>query len=263
MSPGSSSSSPDPSSIPKPTKMSNPNPYMTRRHFKIEDLKEDGSNYVGWKTRTMQILRMRGLDSVVTGSDPKPDTSKGTELAEWQARDQEALTQIMLSISDGALRLISHHVSSKPAWDALQARWEGSGVQSLVFLVEKLFSDKATDDESMADFISKQRSIATNIHNLGLTLPEALLALILLHTLPSSYDTLRTVIAGSTTLEKLTFDGVAAQVLNEEQRLNSGAGLHALYSKKVSKSSKNSKGKSKTPVCKNCARLVLKFHYHL
>lgn len=250
-------SEPQTEDTPTQTPMANLDPYMTRRRFEIEDLKEDGSNYVAWKTRTMQILRMRGLDGIVTGEDKKSTdtTSKPDAEKEWKARDQEALTQIMLSITDGALKLISHHTSAKPAWDALQARWEGHGVQSLVFLVEKLFSDKATDDDPMADFIAKQRAIATNIHNLGLTLPEALLALILLHTLPPSYDTLRTVVAGSTTLDKLTFDVVASQVLNEEQRLNSGSGLHALYTKNAGKSKgRNTRGKTPRETCKNCGR---------
>ncbi|CAE6391302.1 unnamed protein product [Rhizoctonia solani] len=129
----------------------------------------------------------------------------------------------MLSVSDGALKHIGHHTSAKPAWEALQHQWEGHGVQSLVFLVEKLFLDKALKGKPLTDFTAKQQSIATNIHNLGLTLPKPLLALILLPSLPPSYDTLRTVIAGSTTLEKLTFDLVEAQILAKEQRSTSGS----------------------------------------
>ncbi|CCO35905.1 Retrovirus-related Pol polyprotein from transposon TNT 1-94 Includes: RecName: Full=Protease [Rhizoctonia solani AG-1 IB] len=229
--------------------MSDHDPYMSRRRFEIEDLKEDGSNYVAWKTRSMQILRTQKLDSVVTGTNPKPSPGAAdNEAKDWETRDQEALLQIMLSVSDGALKHIGHHTSAKPAWDALQHRWEGHGVQSLVFLVEKLFSDKAPKGKPLADFTAKQRSIATNVHNLGLELPEPLLALILLHSLPPSYNTLRTVIAGSTTLEKLTFDLVEAQILAEEQRSTSGSGLNAMFSKKVNGGKgKNGKGKSNRP----------------
>ncbi|CCO34576.1 Retrovirus-related Pol polyprotein from transposon TNT 1-94 Includes: RecName: Full=Protease [Rhizoctonia solani AG-1 IB] len=236
--------------------MSNHNPYMSRHCFEIEDLKEDGSNYVAWKTRSMQILRTRKLDSVVTGTNPKPSPgAAANEAKDWETRDQEALLQIMLSVSDGALKHIGHHTSAKSAWDALQHRWEGHGVQSLVFLVEKLFSDKAPEGKPLADFTAKQRSIATNVHNLGLELPEPLLALILLHSLPPSYDTLCTVIAGSTTLEKLTFDLVEAQILAEEQRSTSGSRLNAMFSKKVNGGKgKNGKGKSNRPTCKNCAK---------
>jgi hypothetical protein len=118
----------------------------------------------------------------------------------------------------------------------------------LFSLLKKLFSDKAPKGKPLVDFTAKQQSIATNVHNLSLELPEPLLALILLHSLPPSYNTLCTVIARSTKLEKLTFDLVEAQILAEEQCSNSSSGLNTMFSKKVnSGKGRNGKGKSNRP----------------
>jgi hypothetical protein len=129
------------------------------RLYDIPKLLNDGSNYTLWKFRIGQVLEARGLTEYIQGKVAKPDASNAQALATWTAKDRDARLQVTLTLEDEPLLGVISLTEAKPIWDALSTRYDGKGLQSVAYLMTKVFRSHMTD--TSGDSLDSQAVIST------------------------------------------------------------------------------------------------------
>ena len=97
------------------------------------------------------------------------------------------------------------------------ACYKGKGEQQIIYLMIELFRSTFSEDMPLDPQINAMMRTANTIIALRLPLHEKLIALAIIISLPSSYDTLKTILMASKSTE-LTVKNVQSQVAIEEHR---------------------------------------------
>jgi transposase InsO family protein len=152
------------------------------------------------------------------------------ELDDWKLRDEEATAQIEFTIKDDPLQTILDATSAKDAWDRLCDRYEGKGKKRLVRLCDKVFHTKFTDTEPLETQMNDLLADIRNINELKKTFDDEVTAIALINALPSSLDTLQTILGNAATLVSAD---VKSQIIEDEQRRigRSGSDATAFFAK--------------------------------
>ena len=220
----------------------------------IPKLANDGGNFMLWKYRVREILEVCNLLDYVTGSNIKKDPGKNVAgHVDWVTRNCEACQQITLTLEDDLLMGVMHLSDANAIWTALCTRYEGSGVQAISYLMGKIWCEQFNDASNLEMQINELRSHALKLANLGFALPDNILTIAILLSLPPSYGTLQTSI-GVTTDDELNSQKVVALILAEQQRQREtgDAAFRACVVKpKYKKSIRDGK---KRKQCTNCWR---------
>src|SRR5882724_2229760 len=87
-----------------------------------EQLKEDGSNWIFWKTQIVAYLKGSGLWAYASGNVPRHRDTKTTKLIRWEEIDAQALTTILMNISPNVQAGLDCS-STQTAWDSLMGRY--------------------------------------------------------------------------------------------------------------------------------------------
>ncbi len=202
---------------------------------------DDGSNFTFWRFRVQTVLKLWELWGLVDGSETKPNRNADpTAYAKWTYKDQEASTQITLTLKDEPLNSVLYANTTKECWDNLSEHYEGKGEQKIVYLINEVFRSTLSKSEPLEPQINALICTANTISNLGLTLDDKLLAFTLISSLPSSFSTLKTILS-TTKSTNLTSEYVKAQVILDEQHRvrESGVGTTAYFTKAAKKGKKH------------------------
>ena len=200
------------------------------RLYDVPSLENDGTNFQMWKFRVRMVLGVRGLWNIVSGDEAQPDeTTHLIESEEWLSKDQEAHTQITLTLKDEPLSGVLYTTTSAEAWRKLSEHYEGKGKQSIAYLISELFRSMLSDDESMETQLNSMQQKANVLKTLGQPLEDSLIAIAMVILLPPSYSTLQTILMAAD--DKLTMDAVINQVLIKEKSRKVSSTLSALAAK--------------------------------
>ena len=205
-----------------------------------------GDNFSSWKFRLQLVLMDRGLWEIVDGTEVSPtvtisgntgdgaltvtggsDGSGKVEVdpkykavyLDWKKRDNQALAQIALTVSNSELIHIRGAKSSHEAWSKICSVYEAKGLAAKVYLRRRFFNIKYVDNGigSMQSHINLVRDIADQLDAISAGVSDEDMAMTLLCSLPDSYDYL-IVALESRNSNDLTFDFVSTRLLGEEKR---------------------------------------------
>ena len=123
--------------------------------FQVEKL--TNTNFTCWKFRLQMVLKARKLWKYVDGSVVGGD-------AKSQELDQDAFSQIALTVSDGVVGHIRNAKSAREAWLKICSVFEQKGLSSQIFLRRKLINVKLDESQSMQTHINKIRELAWQIN---------------------------------------------------------------------------------------------------
>ncbi|GBE86218.1 Retrovirus-related Pol polyprotein from transposon TNT 1-94 [Sparassis crispa] len=214
----------------------------SKRLYDVPFLESNGGNFQTWKYRTTTILRLRGLYSLIDGTEADPGTADTMKKAEWDVRNNEALAQITLTLKDEPLNGVMYSMTAQDAWEKLNRRYEGRGKQTLAYLISDLFRSTLSDESPLELQLNTMQQKAHILETLGLMLDDTLIAIAMAISLPPSYSTLHTILMASDS--KLTVEKVVNEVLSKEKRRGETTAASALIAKHADTKSK-SKGKDK------------------
>jgi hypothetical protein len=207
-----------------------------------------GDNFSSWKFRLQLILMDRGLWEIVDGSEvsptPTPTPTGGGKLdgnsgdgassssvvvsvgigngnvqLDWKKRDNQALAQIALTVSNSELIHIRNAKSSHDAWKKICSVYEAKGLAAKVYLRRRFFNVKYIDNgtSTLQSHINLVHDLADQLDAIGAGVSDEDMAMTLLCSLPDSYDYL-IVALESRNSEDLSFDFVSTRLLSEEKR---------------------------------------------
>ncbi|KAI5344204.1 hypothetical protein L3X38_012081 [Prunus dulcis] len=172
----------------------------------------NGENYDFWSIRMKTIFKshlvIKGFDDTdLKKSDESDDKKKETEessgkgmVAEVLMKDAKALGLIQGAVSEEIFPRISHEETSKGAWSILQQEFHGDKqVRSVKLqgLRREFEYTRMKDDESLTAYVTKLFDLINQMRSYGEELPRERIVQKLLFSLPSTYDSICSVIEHS------------------------------------------------------------------
>ena len=115
-----------------------------------------------------------------------------------------------------------HHVAQETnvhvLWKKLETMYERKTTQNKAFLIRKLVNLKYKDGCDVAEYMSDFQGLINQLTTMKMVLDDELQALLLLSSLPDSWETLVVTISNSAPDGKVTIDMVKDSMFNEEAR---------------------------------------------
>lgn len=174
--------------------------------------KLNSANYDTWKIQMKSILRYNGLWGYVDGSVAKPEENYQA----WTTNDEKALDSIILSVQPDQYNYVKRAETSADAWQVLKEKYESKSPMRQCVLFKQLYRLKKASNQSMTQFINEFMNIAEQLEECELKLPENLLSIWLLNSLPHEYETL--CIAIESREQMPTLEELRNKILEEESR---------------------------------------------
>ena len=194
------------------------------------ELDEHGKNHDLWSKALTLGLRNRGLWHVVNGTEHAPDeTIDVTAYDNWFLKDQEAQLMLLKALKEPGQKCIYRAQTSKESWGLLKARYSGGSDLRKASLLEKVFCTSLFDTEPLQPQVDAIIYAAHQLESVGETITDSILGYLLVHRLPSSYSTLRTVLISSES-PKFSSKWVADQIIAEEHhRISESSGSATMF----------------------------------
>ena len=182
--------------------------------YRIEPL-TGAENYAVWKIKMMDILTGQDLWEYIDGTTTLP-TDEAQQPA-WRKKDRMALSMIRLRVADKMLVYVASSTSAKEAWDTLKSLLETQGALGIVLARRKLFRSQCEDGTTIQEHIRTLRGYQEELHNLGQKIDGEEFSIILLTSLPESWNNY---IASIDTTALKDAPALIARILEHDRRLS-------------------------------------------
>ncbi|KAL6331348.1 hypothetical protein AAG906_011285 [Vitis piasezkii] len=140
------------------------------------------------------------------------------KVEEWTLLERQVLGVIRLTLS----RYVAHNVvKEKTTTDlmkALSGMYEKSSANNKVHLMKKLFNLKMAENASVAQHLNEFNTITNQLSFVEIDFDDEIRALIVLASLPNSWEAMRMAVSNSTGKEKLKYNDIRDLILAEEIR---------------------------------------------
>lgn len=145
------------------------------------------SNYDSWSVQMRSVLIFQNLWGYVDGTKVKPEATSA-EYADWSSSDGRALALILMSVKPTQLSYIKKSETSAMAWQKLKGVYAASRPAQKYTVVKKLLRSRYEEDMDMETYLKDHAEIIEQLTELNINIPEAISNIILLESLPASYD---------------------------------------------------------------------------
>ncbi|RVW78245.1 Retrovirus-related Pol polyprotein from transposon TNT 1-94 [Vitis vinifera] len=173
----------------------------------------DGTNFAYWRMQIEDYLYGRKLHLPILGT--KPESMK---VEEWTFLDRQVPRVIRLTLS----RSIAHNVvkekTTADLMKALSGMYEKLSTNNKVHLMKKLFNLKMVENASVAQHLNEFNTITNQLSSVEIDFDDEIRALIILASLPNSWEAMRMAVSNSTGKEKLKYNDIRDLILVEEIR---------------------------------------------
>ncbi|KAL5837106.1 hypothetical protein ACOSQ3_014275 [Xanthoceras sorbifolium] len=186
---------------------------MAADEGKIKIEKFDGADFGFWKMQIEDYLYQKKLYQPLLGK--KPDDMKEED---WNLLDRQALGVIRLTLSRNVAFNIVKEKTTAGLITALSNMYEKPSASNKVHLMRRLFNLRMAEGASIAQHLNEHNTITTQLSSVEIEFDEEVRALILLSSLPDSWNATVTAVSSSSGNNKLKFDDVRDLVLSEEIR---------------------------------------------
>uniref|UniRef100_A0A2N9FE34 Reverse transcriptase Ty1/copia-type domain-containing protein n=1 Tax=Fagus sylvatica TaxID=28930 RepID=A0A2N9FE34_FAGSY len=135
------------------------------------------------------------------------------EDAEWALLDRQVLGVIRLTLS----RLVAHNVVKETTtmglMTALSGMYEKSSTNNKVHLMKKLFNLKMVEGAAVVKHLNEFNTITNQLSSVEIEFDEEIYALIVLTSLPNSWEAMRMAVSNSAGKGKLKYDDIRDLIL--------------------------------------------------
>ena len=162
---------------------------------RIDQLK--GDNWVPWKSRVTALFRLADLHGLIDRTDKRPESAdtanptsaEATTMATWDTKDGQIQSLLQLAVSGTELvHLMGAHTAHQ-MWEQLREVKEPWGILGILSARRRLFRLVAQEGAPMIDHIAKFRKAQEALHAMGEPLVDRDFVMILVTSLPESWDT--------------------------------------------------------------------------
>jgi len=229
--------------------------------------KFNGTDFGYWKVQIEDILYGKDLHQPLLGEQPD-DMYDNV----WALLDRKALAVMRLSLSKSVAHNVVKEKTTAGLMAALSSMYEKPSANNKVHLMKKLFNLKMVEGASVAQHLNEFNTITNQLSSVEIDFDDEIRALIVLASLPNSWEAVRMAVSNSAGKSKLSYEDVRDLVLGEEVRRKdagetSGSGAALNLEEKGRGQERNSgRGRSKSkkarskskfgrqPECWNCGK---------
>ncbi|KAB5521580.1 hypothetical protein DKX38_025899 [Salix brachista] len=145
----------------------------------------------------------------------KPDNITATD---WTLLDRQVLGVIRLTLSRSVAHNVIKEKTTVDLMTALSGMYEKPSANNKVHLMKKLFNLRMSDDMSVAQHLNDFNTITNQLSSVEIEFDDEIRALIILASLPNSWEAMRMAVSNSAGKSKLNYDDIRDLILAEEVR---------------------------------------------
>src|SRR3954469_16360636 len=182
----------------------------TATKFEVE--KFDGKiNFLLWKMRETSLLVKEGSYPALQGIRKKPSTMGEDD---WKEIEIKAKATIILYLSDEVLYNVLNEDTAAGMWNWLESLYMTKSLSNKLYVKKQLYGLRMAEGAPILQHLNDFNKIVSDLLALEVKMEEEDKALILLSSLPPSYDHLvTTILYGKETLE---LEDVRVMLVNNE-----------------------------------------------
>ena len=136
----------------------------------------------------------------------------------WKLKDRQALGMIRLTLLRNVAFNIVKEKTTSGLLKALSNMYEKPSAMNKVYLMRRLFNLEVSETGSVSNHINEFNMIVSQLNSVDINFEDEIKVLILMSSLPESWDTVVAAISSSHGSEKLKFDEIRDVVLSESIR---------------------------------------------
>ena len=187
----------------------------TGTRFEVQ--KFDGTgNFALWQTRVKDLLAQQGCLKALRDSKPaKMDDD------DWEELQIQAAGTIRLCLSDQVMYHVMDENSPKKVWEKLESQFMSKTTTTKVYLKQKLYRLKMQEGSDFVEHMNAFNQVVTDLARLSVKIDEEDRAILLLCSLPPSYEHLITTLTYGK--ETIKLEDVTAALLSYDMRKRNNA----------------------------------------
>ncbi|KAH9703868.1 hypothetical protein KPL70_011252 [Citrus sinensis] len=229
---------------------------MASTRFDLEKFNGDNDFYL-WSLKMRAILSQQGLDAALEdGEDSKAKKGKeegsSSSGKDMKTINNKAHSTIILHLSDEVLREVSKEKTAYSLWEKLEELFLKKSLAKRLYMKRKLYTFSMKDGTTLKDHVDEFNKLILDLENVNIVLEDEDRTLILLSSLPNSYEHfVDTLLYGRQTLtlkdvkNALESKDLKRRIDGKDQNLAESLVARAKPGKKVNKYKKNSNQKDK------------------
>ncbi|GJQ92982.1 retrovirus-related pol polyprotein from transposon TNT 1-94 [Tanacetum coccineum] len=141
------------------------------------------SNFSLWRIKIRALLKQQGIWAPLAGPKPADMTD-----AKYNSQDEKAHSTILLSLSDEVLYEVADEETAAGVWKKLEKLYMTKSLTNKLLLKQRLFSLRMKEGSALKDHLDALNSILMDLKNVDVKIDDEDAALILLVSLPPSYE---------------------------------------------------------------------------
>ena len=180
--------------------------------FRVERFDGKGS-FTLWQRRVKDILVQQCLARALKGKDAKPEKMEDYE---WEDLESRCVSTIRLCVADNIVNNIIDMDSAPELWEKLERLYLGKSLTTKLNLKRDLYKLKMQEGVNFMEHLSVFKGLLDQLARVDVKIEEEDQALLLLTSLPDSYDHIvTTILYGKDTVK---MEEVEATLLSNEKR---------------------------------------------
>ena len=176
----------------------------------------DGSSFNFWKEQMQDYLIVKGqIDPIENESAPEIYIAN-----EWQKLDRIVRATIRMHLSESVYFTVQSCTTTFELWKKLSETYEKKVASTKMYLIRRLYNLRMKDSDSVQAHLNKYEILSSQISSQGTTIEDELRAMILMSSLPSSWETFVTTVCNASTTA-IKYSEVTSAILIEAARRKS------------------------------------------
>ena len=172
------------------------------------------NNYSYWKPMMEDHLYCKDLHEPIIYKNKV----EGKSDAQWELLNRKAVAMIRKYIDKTLFEHVSTYTNAYELWTKLESMIQKKTPRNKANLVRRLVKLEYKDGHSMIEHLNNFKGLVNQLTKIDMKIDDELQALLLLSSLPESWDTLVVTLSNSALEGKLTMDTVSDSLLGEEAR---------------------------------------------
>lgn len=207
---------------------------MDVQKLSVEKLSSE--NYDSWSFKIKMMLVKEDLWEMIDSDPPIPDITPATSSApavvknqkdinEWHKRDGKAMAIIALTVDNSQLVLIKKAKTSKESWKSLKEYHQKGSMTNQATILKKICKLDLSEGGDLEAHLFKLEELFEKLANLGRDLEEDLRIIMVIQSLPDSYNTLTTALEARGD-NQLTMAVLKSKLMDEYHKTSSESSVN-------------------------------------